>query len=84
MFEIAYSEKAVKYLEKMEKKDAVLIFRKVESIKDNPIHFIERLVSLNLYKLRVGDYRVIIRLDRAKNELVVVDIGHRKDVYKNL
>lgn len=84
MLEIAYSEKAVKYLEKMEKKDAVLIFRKVESIKDNPIHFIERLVSLNLYKLRVGDYRAIIRLDRAKNELVVVDIGHRKNGYKNL
>ncbi len=84
MFEVFYSERALKYLEKLEKKDAVLIYRKIELLKDNPIRFIEKLAGLDLWKLRVCDYRTIIRLDRAKNEIVVVDIGHRRDVYKNL
>ena len=84
MFEVLYSEKALKYLEKMDRTKATIIFHKIESIKTNPIRYVGRLVSLDLWKLRVGDYTAIIRLDRAKNELVVVDIGHRRDVYKKL
>lgn len=30
-------------------------------------------------RLRVGDYRVLYRLDG--NELTIHDVGHRKDVY---
>ena len=84
MFEIIYSEKSLKYLEKIDKKKAIIIFHKIESIKENPLHYIERLASLDLWKLRIGDYRAIIRLDRAKNELSVIDIGHRREVYKKL
>lgn len=84
MFDVFYSEKSVKYLEKLERKESEIIYKKIESIKDNPARYIERLVSLDLWKLRIGDYRAIIRLDRAKNQLVVADIGHRRDIYKTL
>lgn len=30
-------------------------------------------------KLRVGDYRIIYRLE--ENEIIILKIGHRKDVY---
>ena len=33
------------------------------------------------YRLRVGDYRVIYRLDRRRCMLVVLKIGHRREVY---
>lgn len=33
-------------------------------------------------KLRVGDYRVIFKLD--KNTIVVLKIGHRKEVYQKI
>lgn len=33
-------------------------------------------------KLRVGDYRVIFKLD--KNNIVVLKIGHRKEVYQKV
>ncbi len=37
---------------------------------------------INLYRIRIGDYRLIFRL---KTELVIIlIIVHRKDVYKNL
>ena len=34
------------------------------------------------YKLRVGDYRVIYQLDRRHRTLMVLKIGHRREVYK--
>lgn len=33
-------------------------------------------------KLRVGDYRVIYRLE--KEDIIILIIGHRKDVYKEV
>jgi len=34
-----------------------------------------------LYRLRVGDYRVLYRLDRPVREIIVEQVGHRGDVY---
>lgn len=34
------------------------------------------------WRIRVGDYRVIYRVDDEAREVLVVDIGHRKDVYR--
>jgi mRNA interferase RelE/StbE len=50
-------------------------------LKD-PIKYGEPLRrSLQGYrKLRVGDYRVIYRVD--SNEIIVLKIGHRKEIYK--
>jgi len=33
------------------------------------------------YRVRVGDYRVLYRIDDSHRRLVVYAIGHRKDVY---
>lgn len=34
------------------------------------------------YRLRVGDYRVIYQVDGKQRVVVVVKIGHRKEVYR--
>jgi mRNA interferase RelE/StbE len=33
------------------------------------------------WRLRIGDYRAIYEVDRSKEQIVVLYIGHRKDVY---
>jgi mRNA interferase RelE/StbE len=35
-------------------------------------------------RLRVGDYRVILRIDHEKHEVVVAKVGHRSSVYRGL
>jgi mRNA interferase RelE/StbE len=34
------------------------------------------------YRIRVGDYRVVYRVERSRVTIVVVKIGHRRDVYR--
>ncbi len=35
-----------------------------------------------LLKLRVGDYRIIYRVDRKKRILAVIEVGHRRSIYR--
>jgi mRNA interferase RelE/StbE len=36
------------------------------------------------YRIRVGDYRVIYTIDDGRLVVVVVDMGHRREIYRNL
>ena len=38
--------------------------------------------AFDVYRIRSGDYRVLYTL-RGDSEVLVLDIGHRKDVYRN-
>ncbi len=43
--------------------------------------------SIPTYRFRIGDYRVIFRKEEQTEEwvlLVIVKVGHRKEVYKKL
>lgn len=33
-------------------------------------------------RFRLGEYRVVYRIDDASSQVIVVDIAHRKDVYE--
>ncbi len=60
------------------------IFNKIISVKENLLHFFERLAGRLEYKLRVGDYRIIAEIDSSANKIEVIMIGHRKNIYQNL
>ncbi|HEV2916469.1 MAG TPA: type II toxin-antitoxin system RelE/ParE family toxin [Candidatus Babeliales bacterium] len=33
-------------------------------------------------RLRVGDYRIVYRIELAKNQVLIIAIKHRKDIYE--
>lgn len=41
-----------------------------------------RLQGRDEFKLRVGDYRIIYEFDIPRNEIYLIAMGHRRDVYK--
>jgi mRNA interferase RelE/StbE len=41
-----------------------------------------RLQGRSEFRLRVGDYRIIYVFDVSRNELSLVTLGHRRDVYR--
>jgi mRNA interferase RelE/StbE len=40
------------------------------------------VAELNLWRIRVGSYRVIYQIEDDRLLILVVKIGHRKDVYR--
>lgn len=34
------------------------------------------------WRIRVGDYRVIYEIDETEREVTVLDVGHRRDIYR--
>ena len=57
MFKLVFDDKAIEELEKLPKLIKERIFKKLQSTKESPHHFFEKLEGRPEYKLRVGDYR---------------------------
>ena len=81
-YEIIFSDKAFKQLKKLEKKIQDRIIASLERIKIRPESSITKLLGDPGYKLRVGNYRVIMDIDKGKLLILVIKVGHRKKIYK--
>ncbi len=48
----------------------------------NPLQFAESLRNLKLgsFRFRIGNYRLLFDVD--DNKIIVLKVGHRKDIYK--
>lgn len=82
MYEIIFSRKAKKQLFKLERTIQERIIFALERIRIRPEDYLTKLVGDPGYKLRVGDYRVIMDIDKTNLLVLVIKIGHRKDIYK--
>jgi len=83
-FSVELSETAQKDLDSLDNKTTEIIIKKLKKVAENPLHFLERLRGYTLYKLRCGDYRLIIRVDTGNLILQIIMMDHRKNVYKRL
>ncbi|MBS3124144.1 type II toxin-antitoxin system RelE/ParE family toxin [Candidatus Woesearchaeota archaeon] len=82
LYEIIFSDEATRQLQKLEKEIQKRIITTLERIRIRPEAYLKRLVGYQAYRLRVGDYRVIIDLDQNKLMILVIKIGHRKNIYE--
>jgi mRNA interferase RelE/StbE len=77
---ILIAKRAEKYLKKIPKIDQIAIVRKIRLLT-SPSPNEEKLKGLkNIYRVRVGDYRIVFR--RTKEEIFIVLIGNRKEIYQ--
>jgi len=81
VFAVLLHPKAAKELEKIEDQIKLRMKEKLRELRDNPERIGKRLRPSNFWSLRVGDYRAIYEIDRNKNLVVILLIGHRKKVY---
>jgi mRNA interferase RelE/StbE len=82
MYEISFTLKAERQFSKLDKFTQNRIASVIDRIKIRPYSFVKKLRGTSYYRLRVGNYRVI--LDILKNKLIifVIELGHRKNIYK--
>ncbi|MAG15807.1 cytotoxic translational repressor of toxin-antitoxin stability system [Candidatus Woesearchaeota archaeon] len=82
MYEVTLSPKAHRQVKKLPKLVAERIVDVLDRAKIRPEQHFERLVGKELYKLRVGDYRIIAEIIHNTLHILVLEIDHRKRIYK--
>lgn len=80
-YEILFTDSARKDLKKLEKPVQERIVSALERIRISPERYVKKLVGDPGYRLRVGDYRIIMDIVENKLIILVLKIGHRKNVY---
>lgn len=81
MYDVEFSKTAEKNLFKLEKNTQDRIISSLERCRIRPRHFVSKLVGSPYFRLRVGDYRVILDIKDDKLLILVIEVGHRKNIY---
>ncbi len=81
-YTIIFSDFAEKQLRKLSKEVQKRIISTLKRCKIRPYPHVKKLVGSKYFRLRVGDYRVI--MDIIDNTLLihVIELGHRRNIYK--
>lgn len=82
MYQVIFTPKAEKQLSKLPKDVQIRIINALKRIRIRPELHLTKLIGDPAYKFRVGDYRIFIDVIQDKLILLVVKVGHRKNVYK--
>lgn len=84
MYEIQFDSRALKDLQSMPRRSALLISRVLTIIEQNPfapeLHVKKLEEPLEGYRVRKGDYRILFEVIDKK--VFVYAIRHRKDAYR--
>ena len=81
-FNLIFEKRALVNLNNLDKDIKKRIWDKLQLCKENPFRFLKHLEDMPGFKLRVGDYRVIVDIDKSKLLVLVIKIGHRKNIYE--
>lgn len=83
MYQIKILPQAQKDLDQLNKKEFQAITKKIRLLSDNPrVHGSLKLTHEEGYRLRIGDYRVLYRIDDTQKEIFIYRVKHRKEVYR--
>ena len=83
VWRVVWSGKSVKQLGKIDKRNTQKIYDSVLGCIDDPFRDVVRLTNSPFYRLRVGNYRVVLDLQQSKMIIFVVETDHRGKIYKN-
>src|SRR2546426_9597294 len=82
VFEILWSDSAVRQLKKLDRSVDRRIFEKAGDMREKPHRFVQKLANSPYYRLRVGDYRVIVDIQGAFLRIFVLKVGPRDSIHR--
>lgn len=80
-FKVLVGPKAAKTLRKMDRATKDRIKDRILELKEQPERLGKRLTYSNYWSLRIGEYRVIYRIEKKDSQVFVIFVGHRSTVY---
>lgn len=82
-YSVTFLRRAEKELDRLPKQEAARVLNAIRALSETP----RPPGSRNLrgragWRIRIGVYRVIYSIDDARQKVVVLEVGHRRDVYR--
>ena len=79
---LVYTRRAVRDIKALDARIKQRIGSALKRYEENPLGFAERLTNskLGTFRFRIGNYRVIFDLEGK--DIVVLRVGHRKEIYR--
>lgn len=89
MYKLKFLGKALEDLKRIDRAHQKIIKAKLLILAKNPAVLKNNIKKIdgaedNLYRLRTGSYRVIFRREEDQLVIIIVRIGHRKEIYLKL
>lgn len=83
MMEIILNKQAIKFLKRQEKTIQLRVYEALKGLKEKPpIGDIKKLKGIeDMYRLRIGTYRVIFTVDFQKETINILAINNHGDIY---
>jgi len=79
---IAFTPAGWRDFQKLPKREQTRLKSKLVLYSSDPLSHAAKLTDTRIgqYRFRIGDYRVVF--DLTKGEMVILAVGHRKDIYR--
>lgn len=82
-YSIQFRKSVADDLRPIPKQDVARILRRIRQLADDPRGpGVEKLSGQDKYRVRQGNYRIIYEIVDETLVVIVVRIGHRRDVYR--
>jgi len=82
-YQVEISKTVIKYLEKLPLDIYNRLKKTILDLEENPRpHGCEKMSGKNAYRIRVGDYRIIYKIEDKILLITIIDAGHRREVYR--
>ncbi len=83
-YKILIKRSAEKELRKISSSELSRVMQKIEALADHPRPSGVQMLKGEdqCFRLRQGNYRIIYEVDDIKREIMVIKVGHRREVYR--
>jgi len=83
-YKVRLARSASREIERLPKPVLKRVLRHLETLEETPFPRGTRKIrgAKDLWRLRVGDYRMVYRVDQEAREIVVLIVRHRREVYR--
>ena len=84
-YSLLFAKSAQRQFDKLPRSAQQRLGEAIEQLPDNPLpHGAIKLSGADrLYRIRVGDYRAVYHLQDERLVILVIKVGHRREVYPN-
>ena len=82
MYKVEFTKEGLRDFNKLDRKMQERILNFLDRIQIRPHHFLKRIGGTKYFRGRAGDYRIIFDVENRKLMILVLEIGHRRNIHK--